>query len=95
MKIDVDNPRWLEIIRMCNLITRGVVDLIRISSGGKGLHLYTWRNYQEIIECPERARYREILGYEITFDSKGNRKAGEWFDATINNLFHLLNDLER
>ena len=93
MKIDVDNPRWLDIIRMSNLVLNGIVTAIRISSGGEGLHLYSSESYFEPIECPERFRYRRVNSCEITFNRKNNKHASSWIEPDLIGLLNMVNEV--
>ena len=88
MKIDIDRVKWLEIIRMSNLVLNGVVSHICVSRSGRGLHLYAPAGYYyEPIECPNRAEFRRMLGYEITF-------AGDpWQQADLIGLLNLVNEV--
>ena len=89
MIIDVDEPKWLDRIRIANLVLSEQIELIRISSGGDGLHLFSREDYYEPIECIGRAFFRDILGFEITFDSKGGDCAEAWFAPDLSFVFEF------
>ena len=87
MKIDVDRVRWLEIIRMSNLVLSRIVTHVCVSRSGRGLHLFSPEQYYEPIECPNRAEFRRMLGYEITFDGQ------EWQQTDLIGLLNLVNEV--
>ena len=87
MIIDVDNPTWLDKIRISNLVQSGIIRKVRVSSSGKGLHLFTRESYQEPIECEYRAFFRELLGVEFSFSEKWGKLASEWEQPTLDFIF--------
>ena len=91
--IDVDNPRWLDFIRMINLVNAGIVTYARVSSSKEGLHLFTRENYYEPIECESRKFYRELLGFEITFTKKGSNSVSPWVEATMKEIISLFREV--
>ena len=89
MIIDVDEPKWLDRIRIANLVLSEQIELIRVSSGGDGLHLFRKDNIFEPMECVGRSFFRELLGFEITFNSKGSNCASAWFNPTVDFVFEF------